>query len=425
MRASSTIKTVYIRAGKYTPVPVPKASCMNGSLSGSSVRLTSADTGESWSYYPADGYNSAIIDGQSTVGQSTSTYGAGGNGTGCAFSGYKLSNITIVGLQFQNYLYSAFWVNTGSQLTFANNVVHDLTAAAWGAGAVSTTCAPGTVVKNNYMYNIAYTGTEMESRSDCPGGISNDLVSGNIIQNSCTWPAVPGFGNDQNGGDCGAIYFDDHIRPASTNVLVQNNYIRDVNVSSGGAGDNGANGKQGCCALAVYLDDGTSNATVKGNVIGGSKSACVMIHSGNNDAISDNICDLGNSAYQAIVVYQLETKSANVMSGNSFENNIVIAHSASAGSGFAGYGAPPNPMTIKNNVYYNYLGSSINSSGTGGAGSDSNPLYENPQLSGWTYNIAAGSPVFNLPVLFSEIIGGWGLPSPSMPQTGSPPSCPY
>jgi hypothetical protein len=421
MQASSSVKTTYIRAGIYEPAALTGASCMNGDGSGASVELTSADNGETWSVYPPDGYNSAILDGQSTVGNSG---GTGGNGTGCGFSGNTLSNITIVGLQFENYLYSAFWVDNGSSLMFSSNVVHDLTAAAWGAGAVSTVCAPGTVVKNNYMYDLAYLGTDLLTRSDCPGGISDIVVSGNVIENSCTWAAVPGFGNDQNGGDCGAIYLRDKTTPSSTNVQVVNNYVRDVNISSGGAGDNGANGKGGCCAVGVYLDDGTTNVTVNGNIIAGVFSGCVQIHGGNNDLIGDNICDLADSGYQNIVIYQWDALDY-PMSGNVFENNIVISASTGSGSGFSGYNSPPNPMTISNNAYYNYVGSSINSTGADGAGSDVDPVYENPQVSGWTYNIAGVSPVFNSPVLFPGIIGGWGPPGFAIPQNGTPPSCPH
>ena len=144
MQGSSSVKTTYIRAGIYQPAVVTGASCMNGDASGASVELRSADNGETWSVYPPDGYNSAILDGQSTRGQfrreRRQWHGL------CLFRKY-VSNITIVGLQFQNYLYSAFWVNNGSNLTFTSNVVHNLTAAAWGAGAVSTVCAPGTVVR--------------------------------------------------------------------------------------------------------------------------------------------------------------------------------------------------------------------------------------------------------------------------------------
>jgi Right handed beta helix region/Abnormal spindle-like microcephaly-assoc'd, ASPM-SPD-2-Hydin len=421
MQGSSSYKTTYIRAGIYKPAAVTGASCMNGNASGASVDLSSADNGETWSFYPPDGYNSAIFDGQSTVGNSG---GTGGNGTGCAISAYNVSNITIVGLQFENYLYSAFWVNTGSNLAFTSNVVHNLTAAAWAAGAVSTACAPGTVVKNNYMYNLAYTGTELLTRSACPEGISNIVVSGNVIENSCTWPAVAGFGNDQNGGDCGAIYLDDVTTPSSTNVQVMNNYVRDVNISSGGAGDNGANGQGGCCAVGVYLDDGTSNVTVSGNIIAGIMSGCFQINDAANDLIEGNICDLADSGYQDIVIYT-GGKHVYPMSGNVFKNNIVISASTGSGSGFEGSSSPPSPMTISNNAYYNYVGSSINSTGTGGAGSDVDPVYENPQLSGWTYSIAGASPVFNSPVVFPGIMGGWGPPGFAIPRNGTPPSCPH
>jgi len=421
MQGSST-KTTYIRAGTYKPAPVADASCMNGNGSGSSVELRQgADDGETWSVYPPDGYNSAILDGQSTVGNSG---GTGGNGTGCGFSGNTLSSITIVGLQFENYLYSAFWVDNGTNLAFTSNVVHDLTAAAWGAGAVATVCAPGTLIENNYMYNLAYTSTYLLAQSHCPGGISNIVVSGNVIENSCTWPAVHGFGNDQNGGDCGAIYLQDKMT-SSTNAQVVNNYVRDVNISSGGAGDYGSNGRDGCCAIGVYLDDGTSNVTINGNIIAGIMSGCVQMNNAENNVITGNICDLADSAYQSIVIYGWGNRTLKTMDGNVFEHNIVISGSSGEGSGFYGSTRTPDPMSISNDTYYNYVGSSIKTTGNSAVGSDSNPVYENPQMSGWKYSIAKGSPVFNSPVSFPGIIGGWGPPSFAIPKNGTPPSCPH
>jgi hypothetical protein len=419
MRASSSIKTTYIRAGHYTPpLAAGKASCMNGDPSGASVDLRGPDAGETWSFYPPDGYNSAILDGQSTVGNSARK---GGNGTGCAFSGYRLSNITIVGLQFQNYLYAAFWVNTGKGLVFADNIVHNLTAAAWGASAVSAVCAPGTIVKNNYIYDVAFTGTELDARADCPGGISGDVVSGNIIENSCTWPASQGFGNDQNGGDCGAISFNDKISPASTDIQVVNNYVRDVNVSSKGAGDNAKYGKGGCCAIGIYLDDGTSNVTATGNIIGGIASACFHLHGGDNNSVTNNICDVANTEYQGVGIYYQQSKVQRQMTGNSFTKNIIISASKNGGSGFVGSQSPPNPMTISNNLYFNCSGVKPKSVGTGGAGSDSSPLFENPHLTGWTYDISDESP--SNKISFEKIQGNWGPPGLTLPQRGTPPSC--
>jgi len=328
-----------------------------------------------------------------------------------------------VGLQFANYLYSAFWVNTGSNLTFTGNVVHDLMGAAWDAGGVGTVCVTNLLVRNNYMYNLAYEGTDVLSGTNCPGGISGDVVSGNVIENACTWPAVAGFGNDQNGGDCGAIYLDDKVT-SSTNVQVVNNYVRDVNLSSDGAGDNGSDGQNACCAAGIYLDDETSNVTVSGNIVAGIMSGCFQMNDTDNDTITGNICDLADSGYQNIVIYT-SGRHQLTMTGNVFENNIVLSASSGSGSGYQGSSSPPNPMTISDNAYYNYVGTSITSTGTDGAGSDTDPVYENPQLSGWTYQIATGSPVLNDPVDFPGIVGGWGPPGFAIPQTGTPPSCPH
>jgi len=414
---NSSIKTTYVRAGTYKPRT--GTGCNNGG--GASIYLTSSDNGETWSYYPPDGYNSAILDGQSTVGNSG---GNGGNGTGCAFSGSSVSNITIVGLQFENYLYSAFSVDAGTNLKFTDNVIHNLTAAAWGAGGVVTNCAPGTLVKNNYMYDLAYAGMELLA-GQCYEGISDIVVSGNVIENSCTWPAVHGFGNDQNGGDCGAIYLFDGTS-SSTNVQVVNNYIRDVNMSSKGAGDNGSNGKNGGCADGVYTDTGTSNVTIKGNIIAGMMSTCLQMNAPENNVVTGNICDLAAaSGYQSIVIYGRGSAEPISMAGNVFEHNIVISASSGTGNGFYGATRTPNPMTIKNNAYYNYVGSSINDTGNWAVGSDTNPVYENPQLSGWTYNIAAGSKVFHSPVSFPGIVGGWGPPGFVIPHSGTPPASPH
>jgi len=418
MQDSSSIKTTYIRAGTYKPQVVK--GCQNGG--GASVYLTARDNGETWSFYPPDGYDSATLDGQSTVGNSG---GTGGNGTGCAFSGQNISEITIVGLGITNYLYSAFSVNIGSNLRFENNVVHGLTAAAWGAGAVLASCAPGTLVKNNYMYNLAYIGTDLQAGPSCLGGISNTVVSGNVILNSCTWPAVYGFGNDQNGGDCGAIYLHDGTG-SSTNVQVVNNYIRDVNKASMGAGDYGTGGKGGCCAEGVYLDTGTHNVTIQGNIIAGMISGCVQENDPANVTITGNICDLAtDSDYQSIVLYGRGKTNPLTMPGNTFEHNIVI--SASTGTGFGYWGATrtPTPMTITDNAYYNYVGSSIKYTGNTNVGSDTNPVYEEPLLSGWTYKMLAASSVFLSPVSFPGIVGGWGPPGFVIPHFGTPPSCPH
>jgi hypothetical protein len=81
-------------------------------------------------------------------------------------------------------------------------------------------------------------------------------------------------------------------------------------------------------------------------------------------------------------------------------------------------------MTIKNNAHYNYVGSLITSSGDA-AGSDTNPTYENANISCWSPMVGGGSPIFSAPVNFPSLRGGWGPPGFKIPQTGTSPSWPH
>jgi hypothetical protein len=419
----STIKIVYIRAGHYFPSPATSGDgCLWGA--NASINLISADSGETWSYYPPDGYNSAIIDGGAPAvpqtGQGSNTMGTG---TGCAFADDYASNVTITGLQFQNYRFSALSTNgipltsTGisgiTNINFTNNIVHDMRIAAFGADAVSLTCAPNSTVANNYIYNVAYAGIGFGNVA-CPGGMSNDVISGNVIINSCTWAAYPG--GDQDGGDCGAIYGNG---TGSTNIQIVNNYIRDINVSSNGTGDFGA-----CCTIGIYMD-AASNITASGNVITGIHSACFQMH-GDNNHTNGNICDEGPVGPRFIVSYfTTDTGNSIYGTGNTFEDNIVVG--GSNGGGYVGQtlAGTPTPLSIQNNAYFNYAGTAMNTGGGTSAGNDSNPVYENPGISCWAPGVASGSPVFNTPVKFPGIKGGWGPPGFVIPQNGTQPSWPH
>jgi hypothetical protein len=400
MQASASIKTTYLRTGTYPLAAATGTSNCDGGMGSSAIDLGSADSGETWSYYPPDGFGSAVIDGGST---SATT------GVACAFAASSASNLTFIGLQFQHLQYSAIWVNSSPNLTASDNTIHDLTVAVYNVGGIAVHSSSGVTVKNNFIHDVAYMGVGAWG-----GGMSNTTVSGNVILNSCTAAANPG-GNDQDGGDCGAIYLWDTTH-ASTNGVVTNNYIRDVNISSNGAGD-----YTGCCATGIYLDDGMSNVTVSGNVVTGNKSQCFVIHGGNNDSYTDNLCDLGPSQYTRVMTYQWDSLDL-PMTGNSVTNNVIVAGSASPGTGYSDSGTP-TPPTIKDNAYYNYVGTSVDSSGP--SGSDANPTYEDPGISCWDPTIVGTSPVFTAPVSFKPIVGGWGPPGFVLPQTGTAPSWPH
>jgi hypothetical protein len=396
MQGSSTIKTCYLRAGTYT---------------GAYLLLTGPqDNGETWTYYPPDGVDTAILDGQSTVGDSGGTPTP--NGVDHAIDANNISNVSIIGLQFERYQDSAFSPHIGTNLVFNFNVVHDLTSANWSGGAVAPGCVVGMTIQNNYMYNLAYTGVEVETGiNGCPtGGMSNTLVSGNVFINTCTYPDT---GNDQNGADCGAIYFWDMQSPSSTNIVVTNNFIRDVNNVSGGSGGRG-----------IYIDDGVSNTTSTGNIITGVYEQCFQVHGGNNNVSTSNICDLGSNGQTFINNFQSDRLNY-PMSGNEFEGNIIVAAMSGVGYGFS-FVSPPTQPVIQNNVYYNYVGSSFAYySAKPRFGQDSHPIYENPDISCWIPQISPASPVFSSPVNFMPIIGGWGPPGFTIPNNGTPPSWPH
>ncbi len=86
------------------------------------------------------------------------------------------------------------------------------------------------------------------------------------------------------------------------------------------------------------------------------------------------------------------------------------------------YAGNAGSYTITNNAYWNYGSGSIYTNGS--VKNDANPTTEDPQLSCWAVQVLAGSPVFNSPVSFPDITGGWGPPGFVVPQTGTAPSWP-
>jgi len=416
MRASGTIMTTYIRAGTYSPAAFHPGGSNPNSYA---LYLTSADNGETWSYYPPDGVNAAIING------GASAYNNGIE-IGIAIDGG--SNITINGLQLEYFgwmgigvhggqgEYAVFPVSVGqaAKNVIENNIVHDLYADDTNvqyntAGIVTYINAPGTVITNNVVYNEYGMGIRGTTGNTGSGGnFANYTVSNNVVYNSNT-----------HAQDAGCVYYQDPD-DKSTGIVIKNNYVHDCGAGAG---------------KGIYLDDGAANVTVSGNVIFGQMQFCTSYHEGSNTAITNNICDLGTSSSEYPWFQQLSNTTEGLQSGDSFMNNIVI--SGGSGGGYCTGNPYPlqNLVDVRNNAYWSYTGSSISTTCVGnkslGCNSDAYPTKENPQLSGWTYAIASGSLVYNVPVNFPKQPsnwaqpGFWGPPGYVIPQTGTPPSSPH
>ncbi len=403
MQGSST-KLTYVRGGAYTPTPT--SSC-NGAFANCLYLITAADNGETFSYYPPDGVDSADITGGST---------SSSNGTATLFVLYGVTGgFTVNGLKLHNFQYAAMasvngGVNTG--ITFENNLVYNqfdnFGTVSNAAGFQCYGCLNATI-SHNAFHDMA--GAAWSVSSGGVGPISGLVIDSNVAYTTCTVTI-----------DCGADYIQD-VLATSTNIADTNNFIRDGNTvgSVGGSAPQGSGG---------YLDDCTSNVTRSGNIITGHNGGFMLyVHGGLNNKITGNIIDFttyqdGTNAWDRSGASGCSTGT---MSGNTFQHNILI--SKGGGGGFPGYNSPVNPPTIGPDSYWNYAGSAIATSGCGAAPcggtsySDATPTTQDPLISS-CYVVSPSSPALGSPTLFPGITGGWGPPGYTIPPAtgGSVPS---
>lgn len=441
MRASSTIKTTFIRAGMYKSMPMV---ALNPGIAPThaALMLTSADNGETWSFYPPDGYNTAILNGNSTgLCQNTSVldyaiFIEGG------------SNITIDGLYFENFTFGAIALHGGTDW--------------WGnwfpTGNLGAGAADHNVIKNNIMININ-NGTPtaagicslawpppISQNNDTGGGVAalgrvtNLTVTHNAILNTqgmgmdfemfssaddmsgltITNNLVHNANRSVNDTGCIHIYnFSGSAQGILNNTIIKNNYLHDC----GGSYSSSPYGK----SRGIYLDDGVSGVRVTENVVSGHMGACFNYHGGDNNTVSGNICDLGDGLLgrQYVWVYQDASFCSGVgcMSNNVFEGNIVVSRASIAMGGNLTFFSGSDGIIARNNLSY--------SCGTGAILDSAAVSNENPGLSTWNYLLATSSPAYGSPVNFPKQpsewgnAGFWGPPGYTVPQTGTAPSCPH
>jgi hypothetical protein len=252
---------------------------------------------------------------------------------GSTASGNGLWDIFFVGngLQLHNFQYSAISSGGGnSSLTATNNIVFNGFCVV-GVGACSSSANAAGI--QCYGCNSA---TISISFNNVNGDISGLNISSNMVYNTCTGLA-----------DCGAIYAQD-LNATATGIQIKNNYVRDGNTFATLGSKSGS---------GVYLDDCMSNVAASGNILAGrNASDTIHIHGGNNDVFSGNLIDLATFAQKTMA---LQTSSgtgcpAGTMSGNKFQNDIVISGGYNVLSG-----SPVNAPKITNNAYHNYAGSAI------------------------------------------------------------------
>ena len=421
--------------------PQPIVFLRAGTYPNTALSFSVADDGQTWSNYPPDGYDSAVLDGGSTS-MSTGGNPITINGT---------SNITFAGLTIQNFKNWGIGIHGGPadpiggfptaaptavDVTIINNMIsngYTTLNSGWGGGGVWASGSTTNLrILNNVITNQYGSGIRAVANGDDtnPDGNYDGLT---ISNNVC-------LVTDLTTGDNGAIYIQD-TNFNSTNITISNNFIRDYQ-----SNPSLANATIPYRDVAIYLDEGASNTTVTGNIVantaypipspGTSKTSTTAFYmsNGHNDIWSGNIVDLGTLAVILDVNYELNSTSEPAMTGNSFTNNIFVGNwsgpQESYGSSYGPYAYAstaynsPTVPTVMHNMYYNYGGGSLST--TGPQFSDADPITNmNPEVSGSAgdyYAVAGNSPAFASPVNFPPIIGNWGPPGYVIPTTGTPPS---
>jgi len=370
----------------------------------STIDFTSTDSGETISYYPPDGVNTAVIDGGSTLDP-------------IFLDG--VSNITINGLKIQNSFSNAIKTQDGSGIAHVTGITiencdigfNQHTGASGGFNPMLLLENATVQVLNNYVHDSASQGIGLYAFY-AGQSVDGSVISGNVVLRAA-----------QQVSDGGAIYV--NMRGTGNSgghVTIKNNLVRD----HGAPGVNDTHG--------VYLDDLTSNATVTGNVlgppaigIGQSGSGGILEHNGLNNAVSGNIIDLGSSTFAWTTVWYKDGGAG--MTTETFTGNIVVSsfagNQATNGLGQSGFSYYENSgvasdYTISANAYHNYGGGQERTDGS--VASDASPQhYTSAQMAltcpNGIYSIGAGSTALGAPVNFPQLVGGWGPPSFTIPSS--------
>jgi hypothetical protein len=397
VRSRERGKTVYLREGLYQVTKM--------------LRLTSADDGQTWAQHPKDPMNSAILD------ASDLAFSACNSSNVILIHGG--SNITINGLTIRNFprgggitihggpRYPDFraggcfvYGKTGPARgnTISNTIIHDVGDGAdnvypwgWFAGIAAWGDAQNTVINNNAVFDVGGIGISLNVLQMGPrNGIDDSIIRNNAVLRT---------NRASRAGDLGAIYVIDRTG-SSTGVAVKNNFVRDY-------GDPSRRVK------GIYLDDGVSNVTVEGNVVAGSGTWAVQIHSGNRNRLVGNILDLGSDSPHWALLYQNSAGRGNMV-GNSVERNLIVANFASmkelvGNVYFSGYS--PNGFehpTVQDNFYWNAVeGLRLPVEGDI---RDQAPVFVDPQLVLPHYALPAGSAVYAGSAPFPRQPDDWGGP---------------
>lgn len=324
-RASKTTKTIYLLDGVFART--------------ATLDLSGADKGESWLGYPGQ---TPILEGGSTTA------------TGIQING---DDITVRWLTLRNFVTNSIFLGWGDarNAVLDSNTILNTLSSGWVQAAIYMCCGQHTGVKitHNRIDGANYIGIHAGSSATSAGSISNTTIAYNDVHHTC-----------RTVDDCGAIYVWE-VEHTSTNILVDHNVVGDYGTKSNGS-------------RALYLDDNSSNVTLKNNIAYGPGQWTVQFHGGAHNEFTNNVFDISGVG-ETLALYQHtgDKTPPDMMVGNSFHCNIVYSNATPPSSLWnASQDKPIKPPSVFDNVYWGKSGALPNTSPF----IDTSPKVVNPEF---------------------------------------------
>ncbi|MEB2322445.1 MAG: right-handed parallel beta-helix repeat-containing protein [Sorangiineae bacterium] len=304
-RASAAVKTVYLLGGVYQRT--------------ATLSLESQDAGQSWLAYP----------GQTPILE-------GGSSTQVALL-INANNVTVRWITFRNFVKSTiglFWGGANDVLIDSNTILNTLSDG-WVQAAIYMCCGQhkNARITHNLIDGANYIGIDAGAATIDGGDMAGTTIAYNAVYRTCRTVA-----------DCGAIYLWDRDRQSS-NVTVDNNVLGDFGTRAVGG-------------RALYLDDNTSNVTLRNNVAYGTGDWAVQYHGGDHNLFTNNIFDISDVTHR-LAVYQDtgDQTPPDLMSGNAFRCNIVYSSATPPSSLWDYYHVKDVVLPeVRDNVYWGKKG---------------------------------------------------------------------
>jgi hypothetical protein len=202
---------------------------------------------------------------------------------------------------------SPWWQSTPGQVAIGNRIENcQVTAVGqqfFGAVGIWSGITAGTILKNNDIFNLPYTGISAGWLwSAEPTPCREVRIEGNHIHHIM-----------QTLSDGGGIY----TLGLQPDGMILNNHIHDVEINAGRAESNG-----------MFLDEGTSGMTIANNLIYNTAKSPLRFHRASTNMVRENVLVCGEGLppvrYNNTPVENIKLEENMILSASSDEDKVIL-----------------------------------------------------------------------------------------------------